>query len=180
MRAHSHTDFFFFFFFSCQRWREGAAYQRCWFDGGNVFTDLAVERPALVRSRPQLWPGVPVHSLIPHASMVLQGGGKRGDSGAGCFPGPPHWPFLVELLLLPNLPECSTHPALNASFSCLFSRYCLQVLPMREKGIAKQLQAPPSRQLLDLVVFFWRPLFPKRRNQMAPVGMGELCNAYHW
>lgn len=146
-----------------------------------MFTDLAVERPALVRSRPQLWPGVPVHSLIPHASMVLQGGGKRGDSGAGCFPGPPHSPFLVELLLLPNLPECSTDPALNASFSCLFSRYCLQVLPMREKGIAKQLQAPPSMQLLDLVVsfFFWRPLFPKRRNQMAPVGMGELCNAYH-
>lgn len=110
-----------------------------------------------------------------------RGGGKGGDSGAGCFPGPPHSPFLLELLLLPNLPECSTHPALNASFPCLFPRYCLQVLPKREKGIAKQLQAPPKRQLLDVVGFFSGvPLFPKRRNQTAPVDKGELCNAYHW
>jgi len=34
--------------------------------------------PALVkRRRPQLWPDVPVSSLIPHASMLLQGGRKR-------------------------------------------------------------------------------------------------------
>lgn len=123
-----------------------------------------------------------------------RGGGKGGDSGAGCFPGPPHSPFLLELLLLPNLPECSTHPALNASFPRLIPRYCLQVLPNREKGIAKQLQAPPRRQLLDVVVFFFFffflffpslsssagvPLFPKRRNRAAPVEKGELCNAYH-
>lgn len=83
-----------------------------------------------------------------------RGGGKGGDSGAGCFPGPPHSLFLLELLLLPNLPECSTHPALNASFPCLFPRYCLQVLPKREKGIAKQLQAPPRRQLTGCSRFF--------------------------
>ncbi len=98
-----------------------------------------------------------------------RGGGKGGDSGAGCFPGPPHSLFLLELLLLPNLPECSTHPALNASFPCLFPRYCLQVLPKREKGIAKQLQAPPRRQLLDVVVFFWRPPLPKEEE---PNGSG--------
>lgn len=57
-------------------------------------------------------------------------GVNGGDSGAGCFPGPKHTLFL---LCLPNLPECSTRPASNASFP----RYCLQVLPDREKGIAK-------------------------------------------
>lgn len=53
-----------------------------------------------------------------------RGGGKGGDSGTGCFPGPPHSLFLLKLLLRPNLPECSTHLALNASFPCAFTRYC--------------------------------------------------------
>lgn len=112
-------------------------------------------------------------------------GGKGGDSGAGYFPGPPHSLFLLEPLLLPNRPECSTNPALNASFPCLFPRYWLQVLAKREKGIAKQLQAAPRRQPLDEVALFFFfffsgvPLFPKRRNRMAPVDTGELCNAYH-
>lgn len=89
-------------------------------------------------------------------------GGKGGDSGAGYFPGPPHSLFLLELLLLPNLPECSTNPALNASFPCLFPRYWLQVLAKREKGIAKQLQAAPRRQPLDVFAFFSGvPLFQR-------------------
>lgn len=58
-------------------------------------------------------------------------GVNGGDSGAGCFPGPKHSRSL--LCSLPNLPECSTRPASNASFP----RYCLLVLPDREKGIAK-------------------------------------------
>lgn len=80
---HAHTSIFFFifFFFSMQygpKLVSARVYQRCWFDGDSVSAGLlAVGGPALVRCRPQLWPGVPVHSLIPHASMVLQGGRKR-------------------------------------------------------------------------------------------------------
>lgn len=130
-----------------------AAYQRCWFDGGDVFTDLAVERPTLVRCRPQLWPGVPVHGLIPHASMVLQGGGKGGDSGAGCFPGPPRSFFPLELLSVPNLPESSTHPALNASFPLLAPRL-LRASPSYERKGHCQTNCRQHRkeQPLDVVV----------------------------
>lgn len=127
-----------------------------------------------------------------------RGGGKGGDSGAGCFPGPPHSPFLLELLLLPNLPECSTHPALNASFPRLIPRYCLQVLPNREKGIAKQFAGTAEEAatgcsrlfflplLLSFFFFFlpfllsWRPPSSQRGGtERLRLEKGELCNAYH-
>lgn len=148
-RAHSHTFFFFY--------ANGVERQRCTKDADLM---VAMCSQILQSSDRLLWEVGRSSGLVSlcTASSLTQawscrGGGKGGDSGAGCFPGPPHSLILVELLLLPNLPECSTHPALNASFPRLFPRYCLQVLPKREKGITK-LQAPPNRQLLDVVVFF--------------------------
>lgn len=186
-RARARASTSGFFFFSCQRrGREG--------ERGELRTkdaDLMVAMCSqILQSRDRLlWEVGRSSGLVSlcTASSLTQawscrGGGKGGDSGAGCFPGPPHSLFLLELLLLPNLPECSTHPALNASFPRLFPRYCLQVLPTREKGIAKPMQAPPKRQLLDVVGFFFSgvPLSSKRKKQMAPVDKVEICNAYHW
>ena len=92
----------------------------------------------ILQSRDRLWWEVGRSSGLASlctASSLMQAwscrrGVNGGDSGAGCFPGPK---LSLFLLCLPNLPECSTRPAPNASFP----RYCLQVLPDREKGIAK-------------------------------------------
>lgn len=81
-----------------------------------------------------------------------RGGGKGGERGGGRFPGPPC--SLLLLLSLPCLPASSTHPALNASFPCVVSRYCLQLLARNEQGIAERSQAPSEgsswRQSLSL------------------------------
>lgn len=90
----------------------------------------------------------------------------------------------VQLQMHPSFLPCflpttpPTHPPPQQS-----PRYCLQVLPGREKDIAK---TAPRRRLLDGAQLFpsppfslpflpprWRP----RMNQIAPVDKGELCNA---
>lgn len=131
-----------------RRDRFSLPYQSCWFEGCSidVFTDLAVEKsPALVwRCRPQLWPGVSVHSLIPHASMLLQGGRKKRIARG--------WVLLPRPSVLAATITAVSSPCIQhaSCFKCILPFphgwicYCPQLFQaIRERGISERLQKVP-------------------------------------
>lgn len=152
--------------FSCKRRSSGAQRTK----GADLMVVMCSQ---IWQSRDRLWLDVGrssgLASLCTASSLTqawsCRGGGKGGDSGAGCFPGPPRSLFPLELLSVPNLPESSTHPALNASFP-LLAPQLLRASPFYKRKGHSQTSCRQHRkgQPLDVVVLSGVLLLENKRN----------------